>query len=252
MKHCDRWLAAGLIIAGLQLSAYPQVSGAVQAEHPATVERIEGTELSRVTFTEKAIERIGLKTDQVREVNVSRKRMVWGEVVALPAGEVADRSRVGVRVRLSRGELEKVAWGKPARVLLLNRDDDDDEGAGLPARPVEIPAVDDAKEPTSALYYVVDSPEHGLPPGKRVRVGLPLSGKGKKRKVVPYSALIYDPEGETWVYTSPQPGTFVRHKVDVDYIEGDLAVLEEGPPTGTVVASVGVAELYGAEFKVGH
>jgi hypothetical protein len=64
--------------------------------------------------------------------------------------------------------------------------------------------------------------------------------------------LIYDPQGQTWIYTSPSARTFVRHKVEVDYIQGDVAVLKDGPPTGTVVASVGVAELYGTEFKVGH
>jgi hypothetical protein len=31
-----------------------------------------------------------------------------------------------------------------------------------------------------------------------------------------------------------------------------MAILKDGPPAGTVVASVGVAELYGTEFKVGH
>jgi hypothetical protein len=72
------------------------------------------------------------------------------------------------------------------------------------------------------------------------------------RTVVPYSALIYDAEGRTWIYTSPEPRTFVRQAVIVDYIEGDLAVLSQGPAAGTVVASVGVAELYGTEFEVGH
>jgi hypothetical protein len=72
------------------------------------------------------------------------------------------------------------------------------------------------------------------------------------RRVVPYSALIYDAQGATWVYTSPQPMTFLRHKVEVDYIEGVTAVLSDGPAAGTLVASVGVAELYGAEFAVGH
>ncbi len=72
------------------------------------------------------------------------------------------------------------------------------------------------------------------------------------KKVVPYSSLIYDPKGQTWVYTSPQPRTFVRHKVDVDRITGDLAILNDGPPVGTSIASVAVAEIYGAEFKVGH
>ena len=33
---------------------------------------------------------------------------------------------------------------------------------------------------------------------------------------------------------------------------GDYAVLSDGPAAGTPVVSVGVAELFGAEFDVGH
>lgn len=75
---------------------------------------------------------------------------------------------------------------------------------------------------------------------------------GSRVKVVPYSSLIYDPHGGTWVYTSPAPRTFVRHAVEVDRIEGDRVFLRDGPAVGTAVASVGVAELYGTEFEVGH
>lgn len=71
-------------------------------------------------------------------------------------------------------------------------------------------------------------------------------------KVVPYAALIYDPNGGTWVYTSPEPQVFVRYSIHVDYIEGDRVILKEGPPVGTVVATVGVAELYGTETGMGH
>jgi hypothetical protein len=72
------------------------------------------------------------------------------------------------------------------------------------------------------------------------------------RKVVPYSSLIYDAKGNTWVYTSPEPRTFVRAPVVIEHVDGDNVYLSEGPPAGTAVASVGVAELYGTEFKVGH
>jgi hypothetical protein len=72
------------------------------------------------------------------------------------------------------------------------------------------------------------------------------------RLAVPYSSILYGPEGQTWVYVSYEPRTFVRYVVDVDYIKGDFAVLNEGPPLGTVVATVGVAELYGTEFEMGH
>ena len=147
MDYSHRWMVVLLIIAGLLLSACQQ-SSAHRNDRPAKVKHIEGSELSLVILTEKAAQRIDLKTDQVREAEV--------------------------------------------------------------------------KQSTS------------------------------KQKVVPYSSLIYDPNGQTWIYTSPKPLTFVRHKVEVDYIEGLVAVLNDGPPTGTVIASLGVAELYGTEFEVGH
>src|SRR3712207_6362085 len=45
------------------------------------------------------------------------------------------------------------------------------------------------------------------------------------RTVVPYAALLYDPDGTAWAYTTARPLTYVRHKLDVDYISGDLVVL---------------------------
>jgi hypothetical protein len=69
--------------------------------------------------------------------------------------------------------------------------------------------------------------------------------------VVPYSALIYDLQGNTWVYTSSEPLVFIRQPVVVDYIDGDNVVLLQGPAAGTEVVTVGVAELYGADTGVG-
>lgn len=75
---------------------------------------------------------------------------------------------------------------------------------------------------------------------------------GAKRKVVPYAAVLYDAHGDTWVYTNPDPLVFVRHAIRVEYISGDRAVLSQGPPAGTAVVTVGAAELFGAEFEIGH
>lgn len=68
------------------------------------------------------------------------------------------------------------------------------------------------------------------------------------RTVVPYSAVLYDAQGDTWVYTNPDPLVFVRHPISVDNIDGDLAVLSAGPPPGAVVVTVGGDLLFGAEF----
>ena len=148
MKHGNRWLAAAVSVGCMQLAACGRAAHTDHHEAPAKVEKVDGSEIKRVTLTAKAVERLDLRTVEIREEKVARS----------------------------------------------------------------------------------DTP----------------------RRVVPYSALIYDAQGATWVYTSPQPMTFVRHKVEVDYIEGVNAVLSDGPAAGTLVASVGVAELYGTEFAVGH
>lgn len=70
--------------------------------------------------------------------------------------------------------------------------------------------------------------------------------------LVPYSALLYDENGKTWVYTRPKRLTFVRAPVTVAMIRRDDAILSAGPRAGTVVATVGAAELLGAEFEVDH
>ena len=74
---------------------------------------------------------------------------------------------------------------------------------------------------------------------------------GVSRLVIPYAAILYDLSGATWIYTNPEPFIFIRELVTVDRIDGDLAVLTEGPPAGTAVAVVGVAELYGIDTGVG-
>jgi hypothetical protein len=76
-------------------------------------------------------------------------------------------------------------------------------------------------------------------------------GGDTTRKVVDYAAVVYEPKGDTAVYTSPAPNVFVRQAIKIDYIEGEVAVLSDGPPVGTQVVTVGAAELLGMEFGVG-
>lgn len=87
------------------------------------------------------------------------------------------------------------------------------------------------------------------------RLGLTTEkvSKGKGGLEVPYAALVYDATGKTWVYTSPQPRTYIRAAVTVDQITGDKVQLRSGPAAGTEVVTMGAAELFGAEFGTkGH
>lgn len=67
---------------------------------------------------------------------------------------------------------------------------------------------------------------------------------GKLRKVIPATAVVYDHSGNAWAYKSPDSLIFVRERISVDNIEGDLAVLADGPPVGTAVVAAGASQLF--------
>jgi hypothetical protein len=87
---------------------------------------------------------------------------------------------------------------------------------------------------------------------REARVAAAGGGKAVTRKVIPYGAVLYDQQGETWTYTNPGPLTFLRQKIRVDYVQGDDAILTAGPAAGATVVTVGSAELLGAELGVGE
>lgn len=68
--------------------------------------------------------------------------------------------------------------------------------------------------------------------------------------VVPYSAVIYDVEGNTWVYTNPEPLTFVRAQIVINRIVGDQVFLAQELETDAPIVTMGVIEIYGAETGV--
>ena len=249
MQQVNRCTLMLLIILASLLSACAQDSDMDEAVEPAHLEEIEGSDLSRITLTERAAERLGIVTVRVREEETVRTRTVGGEIT-LPPGTtgIASKGQSLVQVLLNTSDLELVDRNQPALILPI---EPEDAGFSLTAEAVDPPVGAKATdEGTGALYYVVDSREQILEPGRRVLVEVTLLGAGVF-PVVPYSSVIYDLDGATWVYTSPEPLTYVRHLITVSYIEGDRAVLLSAPPNGTEVVAVGVAELFGVEAGIG-
>ena len=79
-------------------------------------------------------------------------------------------------------------------------------------------------------------------------------GREDRHRTVPYTALLYDSAGKSFVYTSPRRLTFLRADVDVARVDGKRVLLRAGPPPGTPVVTVGSTEVYGAELEIagGH
>ena len=72
---------------------------------------------------------------------------------------------------------------------------------------------------------------------------------GVSRKVVAYAAVLYDTEGNTWMYVTSANLVFLRRHIVVDRVADDLAILSDGPLSGTAAVTVGAAELFGAETE---
>lgn len=72
------------------------------------------------------------------------------------------------------------------------------------------------------------------------------------RRIVPYTAVLYDLTGGTWVYVHSDPMVFVRQAVTIDTIKGNNVYLSDGPSLGTKVLAAAVPQVFGTEAKVGH
>lgn len=72
MRYRKTSMAAMLILTGLALGACERGSELHDKVEPAHVEHIDGTELSRLTLTPKAMERLDIQTAFVHEAQVTR------------------------------------------------------------------------------------------------------------------------------------------------------------------------------------
>lgn len=78
------------------------------------------------------------------------------------------------------------------------------------------------------------------------------AGRAVSRTTVPYSALVYDTRGRTWVYEMVEPQAYLRKKIDVETVDGETVIMTRGPAVGSPVVTVGAAMLYSAELGTGE
>jgi hypothetical protein len=222
---------------------------------PSKLDPIPDSTLKRITLTPKAVERVGIAVGSVSERKIERTMVTAGEVSASAGGEAVKQtvalnpntkgssspSSLVVQVPFS-GDNARLDVTKPARVVRLGKQE-----AALIAAPL---AAGEPSGSGKSLLYKIEPAAEGFAPGERVRVEIPYAGSGTMRKTVPHSAVIYDSTGIAWVYTTPDPPkhVYVRQRVDIDFIEGDVAVLKSGPANGTAVVSVGATLLWGTEL----
>lgn len=162
-----------------------------------------------------------------------------------PIVDIVQLNPLWVRVPLYAGDENRIEKGGFAIIQSIGG-----SGATMRAKAVTGPQTSDPLATSIDLFYEIDNSKGDLRPGQKVSVTLPFSGSASGI-IIPFSAIVYDIEGGTWVYTNPSPNTYVRQRVELQTVIDNKAVMTRGPNAGTKIVTVGAAELFGTEFGGG-
>lgn len=161
--------------------------------------------------------------------------------------DVNNRSTFWVRVPVYVDDIAGLNTAAQARVGGLTNSS---ENATRLALPVAAPPSANPAAATVDLFYEVKNSDASLRPGQRVGVSIPLRSDDENL-VVPWSALVYDVNGGSWIYQALESNIYQRRRVQVLRVVGDQAAVTGDIAAGIEVVTAGVAELFGTEFGVG-
>jgi hypothetical protein len=77
-----------------------------------------------------------------------------------------------------------------------------------------------------------------------------VAGKMRGSAVLPYAAVVYEPDGTAIVYTNPAPLTYTMVRISIAAISAQHVYSTNGPAAGTKVVTVGAEELLGVQNGV--
>lgn len=208
----------------------------------ARVELMNGNSGSDVSDKLSTLNIESAVTGFIQRVYASPSQVVSANA---PVIDVSAVSPVWIRVAVYAGDLTLINCKAPARVRSLSYfvgSSGDRE-----AQPVTGPLTADPLNSSADFFYEIPNTDGLFRPGQRISVTVQLKSR-QSALTIPFSAIVYDIYGGTWVYERVAPETFVRQRVEVSSVEGGVAIIRRGPAAGTMIVIEGVAELFGTEF----
>ena len=180
----------------------------------------------------------------IRQINVAPQQTV---ATGAELFEVASQHPVWVRVPIYVGDLSTLDPQQPAQVEGL---DHASGSASRAARAVQGPPLGETNAASADLFFELSNADSRFRLGEKVRVTL-TQRRDTESLLVPFSAILYDIHGGTWVYARTAPQVYARQRVELHHVADSLAVLTRGPAPEVEVVSVGAAEIFGTEFGGG-
>ena len=122
----------------------------------------------------------------------------------------------------------------------------------LLAKPINAPPTADPLTSTTHLYYALKNVDSTLRPMQRITVTLNTLSKTDNKLTIPYSAVVYDIYGGSWVYMQQSKNSYERKRVFLDHISDRQAIINEGPAANSKIVINGALELFAVETGFAH
>ena len=147
------------------------------------------------------------------------------------------------------GEINEIDQQADAKVSLL--------GSGtnaklFTAKPISATPTADPLTSSAHLYYTIQNDQSAFRPAERVSVSLNTFNNKQTILTIPWSAVVFDIHGGSWVYTQKSSTTFERKRVFLERVSSGNAVMSEGPAVGSKIVVNGALELFGVETGFAH
>lgn len=198
-----------------------------------------GLDSQPVLYSKKPIEILAPLSGLVMKCFVRDRQIVSA---AAPIATILDLRQLWVQVPVYVGDLESFDL---KQAVSLRSSENSRES--FPLKPIEGLPTANSLANTVTLFFKLSNKDRRFRPNQRVWVELPLKEE-KTYRVVPYSSILYDMHGGSWVYQKRGANTYIRRRVEVLFKHGDLAVLGRGLRLGMEVVTVAAPELFGSEF----
>ncbi len=122
----------------------------------------------------------------------------------------------------------------------------------LLAKPINAPPTADPLTSATHLYYVLKNVDSTWRPMQRISVMLNTLSKTDNKLTIPYSAVVYDIYGGSWVYMQQSKNSYERKRVFLDHVSGKQAIISEGPAENSQIVINGALELFAVETGFAH
>lgn len=180
----------------------------------------------------------------LQQINIAPRQTVSAGATLF---EVISQNPVWVRVPVYVGDLATIDTQQPAQVEAFGNHS---TSSRRTAKPVQGPPLSDASAASADLFFEMPNPEGVFRVGQKVSAAV-AQLEADTSYVVPWSSILYDIHGGTWVYMRTAPHVYARQRLELQRVVDSLAVFTRGPAAGAEIVVTGAAEIFGTEFGGG-